>query len=211
MIPMRFANDDKTKSAPAALPARKARNFRWGCRSYRLRARPFLADSSAGRLRASDIPRGSWYTPRVGRRTKRVRTDAEIKLLRGDSPDGVAVPDPLAETSIVEHVLYLGGAGRATPFTSTTHSRDAALHFAGEDGRVWSATAKQADLHGATYVDNGRLLRDLTGKGKGRCKHTSPWEVKQARANVELWSEHLLDWSNVDALEVKDRVRGTFS
>jgi hypothetical protein len=37
-------------------------------------------------------------------------------LFRGDCAAGVSVPDPVAGTSVVDHILYLGGAGRPTRY-----------------------------------------------------------------------------------------------
>lgn len=147
----------------------------------------------------------------MARHKRRTADEAEpTELLRGDSADGVAVPDPEATTPIVAHVLYLGGPGRPTPFTSTTESRETARYFAGKDGRVWETSGPGAEIYGASHIDHDRLLRDLTGRGKGRCKHTNAWEVKQAKAYVVQWSEHLLDWTGIDRSEARDRVRAAF-
>ena len=41
-------------------------------------------------------------------------------LYRGDAADAVLIPVPDADASIVRHILYLDGYGRATPYLSTT-------------------------------------------------------------------------------------------
>jgi hypothetical protein len=131
-------------------------------------------------------------------------------LYRGDSKDAVCVPDPTARLSFVEHILYLGGYGRPTPFTSVTEREEAARRFAGKRGRVWNTNVPTTRSQGAKHHSRDRLLRDLRGHGRGIAKWTSAWEVAQARANVLRWSEHLLDWSEVDANDIDARVKAAF-
>jgi len=135
---------------------------------------------------------------------------SRLPLFRGNGRNGVAVPDPGSKILIVEHILYLGGAGRSTPFTSTTESREIAQHFAGGRGRVWRTDPETATSQGALHVPKDQLLRDLRGFGRGRAKWTSAWEVAHARALVERSREHLLDWSRVPKASIAERVRGAF-
>ncbi len=138
------------------------------------------------------------------------RRTATETLFRGDSTDAVAVPDPASRTSIVEHILYLGGYGRETPFTSVTESEDAADHFAGSDGAVWLTAAPRATAAGAKHWSRRALLDNLRGFGKGRAKWRSAWDVAQARRYVAEWAEHLVDWSGVEAAEIGARIKTTF-
>ncbi|MBK8265152.1 MAG: hypothetical protein IPK80_27960 [Nannocystis sp.] len=132
-------------------------------------------------------------------------------LYRGDSRKGVALPDPAAPTKIVAHILYLGGAGRPTPFISTSASRSAAEHFAGRDGRVWQTDEDLASSLGALHISAAELQSNLTGNGKGQCRWDDPFEVAQARAYVKQWQEHLLNWSQVDTSEIAKRVHNSFT
>ncbi len=118
-------------------------------------------------------------------------------LFRGDAADGVAPPDPAANASIVAHILYLDGAGRSTPFQSTTESEEVASHFAGRRGRIYQTSAKAAEARAVGHVSRTELIRLLRGKGQGRAKWSSAAEVMQARRYVELWAEHLLDFCRV--------------
>lgn len=136
---------------------------------------------------------------------------ARDPLFRGDDAGGVSVPDPTATLGIVPHVLY-PGAGRRSPFHSTSESEDSANHFAGHSGRVYRTAAPKAEALGVAHVGQIELKKLLVGKGHGRAAWRSALEVMQARRYVEQWAEHLLDFSNVDpgdaarvAREVYDR------
>jgi hypothetical protein len=116
-------------------------------------------------------------------------------LYRGDAAAAVAVPVPGANPSIVRHILYLEGAGRETPYLSASESLETAERFAGNGGRVWSTTTAAARKRGVTHVGHTELLVLLNGKGKGKAKWSSAFEVQQARRYVEQHLEHLLDFS----------------
>ncbi len=119
---------------------------------------------------------------------------AAYELFRGDDAESVSLPSPEADASIVRHVLYLDGAGRESPYLSTTESSSVAEHFAGHDGRVWRTTAARAKANGVAHVGRNELLFLLQGTGKGAAKWDSAFEVMQARRYVEEWLEHLLDF-----------------
>jgi len=128
-------------------------------------------------------------------------------LFRGDSAARVSVPDPGANDSIVPHILYLEGAGRSTPYQSTTESEEVALHFAGRQGRVYRTTAKAAEARSVGHIGRVELGKLLRGKGHGRARWPSAFEVMQARRYVEMWAEHLLDFREVAPAEVADVIK----
>lgn len=123
-------------------------------------------------------------------------------LFRGDGAKGCSTPDPSGQPSIVAHILYLDGPGRATPYHSTTESEGVAKHFAGRAGTVYRAMAREAEEHGVTHLSRVELMNLLRGKGKGNAKWTSALEVMTARKYVEQWSEHLLDFRDVDSAHI---------
>ncbi len=131
-------------------------------------------------------------------------------LCRGDAKTGVAVPDPRASLRVVAHILYLGGPGRATQFTSVSEREDVAENFAGRHGKVWRTTLPSARSNHADPIPRLQLMRDLTGRGKGVCAWDDPWEVSQARVYVEQWSEHLLDWNRVAPEDIKGAIQRAF-
>ena len=51
---------------------------------------------------------------------------------------------------------------------------------------------------GITHLNKADLLTMLKGNGKGKAKWDSPYEVMQARRYVEQWSEHLLDFREIE-------------
>lgn len=138
----------------------------------------------------------SWRETRMAWRKKR------DPLFRGDAAAGVAHPDPGADASIVAHILYLDGAGRSTPYQSTTESEEVARHFAGARGRIYETRATDAEARSVGHVSRFELVRLLRGKGQGRAKWSSALEVMQARRYVEMWSEHLLDFRQVPKEDV---------
>ncbi len=133
-------------------------------------------------------------------------------LFRGDDAESVSLPTPGADSSIVRHVLYLGGAGRESPYLSTTESSSVAEHFAGHDGRIWKTMAARANANGIGHTGKDELLFLLKGAGKGAAKWHSAFEVMQARRYVEEWLEHLLDFralgeaSQVDLRTIVDQI-----
>jgi hypothetical protein len=138
-------------------------------------------------------------------------------LLRGDHGDSVSVPDPAAPDSIVRHILFLDGAGRATPYSSTTEDEPTARIFAGRDGRVWFTLVDRIQTAELRYISNSELLGLLRGKGKGAAAWPKASEVLLARARAEEWGEHLIDFralkgraaadvkTTVDVLFTKER------
>lgn len=126
----------------------------------------------------------------AGNSTWRAKRDP---LFRGDGVTLSAV-DPKASPSIVRHVLYLGGAGRPTPYHSATEEREVAAHFAAPTGRVFRAEVKRVHAAGAKHVSRLELLGLLTGKGKGAAAWSSVYEVMRAKAYVEQWGEHLISY-----------------
>jgi hypothetical protein len=116
-------------------------------------------------------------------------------LWRGDSASGLTCPSPRANASIVRHVLYLDGAGRETPYHSTSEEHDSAAHFAGQiGGRVYRTTVASAQLAGVRHISKNELLGLLQGTGHGDAKWPSAYEVMTARKYVEQWGEHLLSY-----------------
>lgn len=114
-------------------------------------------------------------------------------LFRGDLATGVRLPTPTADASLVRHILYLEGPGRETPYLSTTESFETARRFAGS-GAVWETSVSVAKARAVTHISNSALLASLKGNGKGKAKWSDAYEVMQARRYVEQWSEHLLDF-----------------
>lgn len=110
----------------------------------------------------------------------------------------------------MEHILYRGGLGRATPFSSVSESKETADHFAGRTGRVWRTARKAAVAQGAVHITRSELVHLLRGYGKGKAKWDDAFEVAQARAYVERWSEHLLDWAEVDPSSIPAAIQETF-
>ncbi len=135
--------------------------------------------------------------PRARRPNTSKSPSKALPLFRGDAKGSVAVPEPESTTGIVPHVLYLGGAGRSTRYTSVTDAREVAVHFAGPNGRVWSTDAARGVLAGARHISRQELTTLLKGFGRGDAKWTDAFEVAQARVYVERCSEHLLDWRGV--------------
>ena len=118
----------------------------------------------------------------------------EDPLLRGDARESVTRPAPDAHPPIVRHVLYLEGAGRDTPYVSTTEDEQTAERFAGRNGRVWYSLVARINAGRLRYISNSELLGLLRGKGKGDAAWPKASEVQRARANAELWAEHLIDF-----------------
>lgn len=119
-------------------------------------------------------------------------------LWRGDSAAGLSRPAPRANASIVRHILYLDGAGRDTPYHSTSEVHDMAAHFAGKaGGRVYRTTVSTAQAAGVGHISRIELLGLLRDKGHGDAQWNSAYEVMTARRYVEEWSEHLLSYRHV--------------
>jgi hypothetical protein len=133
-------------------------------------------------------------------------------LLRGDQ-ENVAVPTPKANSSIVRHILYLGGMGRESPYLSATESEAVARYFAGSSGKVWKTQVASVKKASVKHIDNNELLGLLRGKGFGPAKWSSALEVKQARKYVEQWLEHLLDFrplSKIAKQELEAAIQNLF-
>lgn len=118
-------------------------------------------------------------------------------------------PSASADRSIVRHVLFLDGAGRATPYHSTTEDREIAKHFAGEAGAVYRTSVATATRLAVRHISRTELLRLLRGGGHGDAQWSDPFEVMQARRYVEQWREHLLDFSDCDAAVLQATLLGT--
>jgi hypothetical protein len=129
-------------------------------------------------------------------------------LFRGDHRDAVSVPNPVADGSVVRHVMYFEGPGRETPYLSTSERRDVAERFA-QAGGVWEVSVPDAIANGVGHISNSELLGLMTGNGKGVAKWPDPFEVMQARRYVEEHNEHLLDFRNI--VEPVATVRKIFS
>jgi hypothetical protein len=122
-------------------------------------------------------------------------------LFRGDHADAVGLPSPSADDSIVRHILYLEGAGRKTPYLSTTELHEIAEHFGGRTGRVWKVMFRRLQDEGLTHISRIELLDLLNGRGKGRATWRSALEVALARRYAEQWYEHLIDFSPLAPIE----------
>ncbi|MGH7298659.1 MAG: hypothetical protein ACRELB_27205 [Polyangiaceae bacterium] len=131
-------------------------------------------------------------------------------LFRGDAATGVALPDPAADLSIVEHILYLGGAGRPSRYQSTTEAEEIAGHFAGSAGKVYRTMASRAEANGVRHLGNVELKALLRGKGYGGAKGSNALLVMQARRFAEQWAEHLFDFTDVPAAVVDSVVKDIY-
>jgi len=131
--------------------------------------------------------------PRKKKTQWRLRKDP---LWRGDGA-ALTMPEPTADASIVRHVLYLGGAGRPTPYHSATEVQSVAGMFAGTAGRVRETTVPHAERARAIHLGRIELIRLLQGLGQGKAKWHSALEVMQARRYVEQWHEHLLSFTDL--------------
>ena len=135
-------------------------------------------------------------------------------LLRGDDRDAVSPPDPTAPESIVRHILYFEGAGRSTPYLSTTEDEDTAARFAGTAGRTWFTLVDRIQRAGLRYISNAELLGLLRGRGKGLAAWPKASEVQRARAYAEMWAEHLIDFRSqigTAPSTLEDLVRSLFT
>lgn len=131
-------------------------------------------------------------------------------LFRGSDRAAAGRPTPAADRSLVRHILYLDGYGRETPYLSATESGEVAHHFAHADGAVWKTMVARLRAAGVGHRSRKELLQNLRGYGKGDAAWPSPFEVMQARAYVEQWQEHLLDFRGVDETQVAQVVAAVF-
>ena len=127
-------------------------------------------------------------------------------LFRGDSSSGVETPSPKGPNNITRHIMYFEGAGRETPYLSTTEDIDTARFFAHSDGKVWRTAVATARPHRVTHIPKKELLGLLKGKGKGKAAGHSAIVVAQARRYVEEWAEHLLDFTAIENSEEAARI-----
>lgn len=134
-------------------------------------------------------------------------------LWRGDSDAGTTRPSPRSDSSIVRHILYLDGAGRETPYHSTSEAREVASHFAGNlGGRVYKTTVETAQAAGVGHISKIELVGILQGTGQGVAKWSSAYEVMTARRYVEQWSEHLLNYAGLaDDADLETILRTIYS
>lgn len=134
----------------------------------------------------------------------RVTWGVDDALLRGDNAESVGTPDPSGSTSIVRHVLYIDGAGRSTPYASTTEDLATARMFATQHGRVWHTLVERLENNGLRWISKQELLSLLVGKGKGDAAWPRASDVQQARAFVEQWAEHLVDFRSLEGKSEQD-------
>ncbi len=146
----------------------------------------------------------------------------EDRLYRGDSRHGPETPVPDADRSFVRHILYIGGAGRESPYLSTTESEAIArTKYAGPKGMVRFTYVPHARELRVDHIGYLELMDLLQGRGKGRAQSRNAMQVAQARRYVEESLEHLLDFrrhgaadsaapSNLDEVvrQVFDPLRG---
>lgn len=119
-------------------------------------------------------------------------------LWRGDSDSGLTRPSPRADPSIVRHILFLDGAGRETPYHSTSEVREDAASFArGRGGRVYQTTVAAANASDVRHISKTELIALLQGRGHGAANWPSAQEVMTARRYVEQWNEHLLNYADL--------------
>jgi hypothetical protein len=145
--------------------------------------------------------------PEVTMAERRWKKNKDL-LFRGDMKDCVRPPVPDADDSIVRHILYLEGPGRETPYLSTTEVEGNAKHFAGKTGAVWNTTVPTAEALNVGHIPKNDLLSLLNGKGKGKAKWDSAYEVMNAKKYVEQWAEHLLNFKDVS--DVKASLKRLF-
>ncbi len=117
-------------------------------------------------------------------------------LYRGDGKSSVNVPTPVANDSVIRHVMYFEGPGRETPYLSTTERREVAEYFS-QKGGVWETSVPRAKENGVGHISNLELLELMKGNGKGKAKWPDASEVMTARKYVEEHGEHLLDFREV--------------
>lgn len=67
---------------------------------------------------------------------------------------------------------------------------------------MYRTDARKAESHAVGHLSRTELMRLLRGKGQGRARWPSAYEVMQARRYVEQWAEHLLDFGDIDAVRV---------
>jgi hypothetical protein len=140
----------------------------------------------------------------VSARKWRQRSDP---LWRGDVAGGASLPTPGAKRSIVRHVLFLDGAGRDTPYHSTSQSETVAERFARSvGGRTYQTTVARAHSQNVMHIGHLELLALLRGKGRGDAEWPSAAEVAQARRYVEQALEHLLDFGRFSTRSPRDLV-----
>jgi hypothetical protein len=115
-------------------------------------------------------------------------------LFRGDGSDAVSVPAPVAEPSLIRHILYLGGLGRESPYLSTSGDRTLADKFATRGGRVWKTSGALAEQLGAKHISQSDLQATLKSSKTGRASWSNARQRLLARKYVELHAEHLIDF-----------------
>jgi len=95
--------------------------------------------------------------------------------------------------------LYLGGAGRESPYLSLTEDEDVAKRFAGKEGKVYESSARLLKQHEVGHITRQELTQWLKGTGKGRAQWPNVFDVLRARQYVEENAEHLADFSDLDS------------
>lgn len=118
-------------------------------------------------------------------------------LFRGDVADGVRVPVPDADRSLVRHLLQLESMGQDSPYLSASESEEVARHFARDDGWVYRAEVPEWGPHQVRHVPSKELLQLLRG-GHGDAHWHSIAEIFEAACNVKRDFEHLADFGRIE-------------
>lgn len=140
-------------------------------------------------------------------RTRSAWKASRDPLYRGAFSSTPGDPVPGADPSIVRHILYLEGFGRATPYLSASEEHDSAAFFAkNHDGAVWETAVPRLTPEGIAHRSRKELLQLLKGKGKGDAAWHSAHQVMRAAVYVEEHLEHLLDFRKVNAAGAAQRV-----
>ena len=77
-------------------------------------------------------------------------------------------------------------------------------------GGVSCPAPDAAEACSLVHIGRAELLKLLRGKGRGRARWSSAFEVMQARKYVEQWAEQLLDYGPIDAADVPTVVKRVY-
>lgn len=126
-------------------------------------------------------------------------------LFRGDGTE-LTTPTPGSDLSFVDHILYIGGRGRETPYLSLSESEAVAERFAGSRGKLWRSRVPDAESESVRHVSRTQLLSYLKGAGKGEARGVDPYLLMRARSYVESSAEHLYNFSELVLLSEEELV-----